>query len=100
MGRYEVTCRACGAQGTEEDDGLDPAPGLCPQCLDDRMARVMERAFEAVRGGIDFETVMASTERALIDRVGLTPAWAHQFVMGNRAAFTEAINTIRVREAR
>jgi hypothetical protein len=33
-----VTCRQCGKPGRETPD--DPAPGLCPACLDAALARV------------------------------------------------------------
>lgn len=35
-----VTCRDCHRVGVETDD--DPAPGLCPVCLDVRLARATE----------------------------------------------------------
>lgn len=36
-------CRSCGATGMVEPD-LDPAPGVCPRCLNRRLADVMGRA--------------------------------------------------------
>jgi hypothetical protein len=40
-----ATCRFCGAQGVEDSD-IDPAPGVCPACLDSRMAVVTQRVAE------------------------------------------------------
>lgn len=39
MSRLAV-CRFCGARGREEES--DVAPGVCPSCLDERMARATE----------------------------------------------------------
>lgn len=35
-----ATCRVCGAQGLEDE--TDPAPSLCPSCLEATMDRLME----------------------------------------------------------
>lgn len=34
-----VACRLCGLVGLE--DPWDPAPGVCPRCLDERMASLL-----------------------------------------------------------
>lgn len=45
MTQQLATCRFCGIQGVEDSD-IDPAPGVCPTCLDSRMAVVMQQVTE------------------------------------------------------
>lgn len=64
-----TTCRDCGARGIEEWD-RDPAPGLCPECFEKRLAPVAARinaetptlvAYSQLRGEVGM-TVRASLE--------------------------------------
>lgn len=71
-GEHLSTCRSCGTWGIETPD--DPAPGICPVCLEQRMAALVPR----------LETQVARRgQRAALDWLyrrlrdaGFLPPWA------------------------
>ena len=87
----EVVCRFCGARGRERAD--DPAPGVCPSCLDSRMRLATGALRDAAAAGREDLEEFA---RALLLEVGLTPGVAARFMRGAVRAAREALLTRRV----
>ena len=70
MASQIATCRFCGRQGIESD--TDPAPGICANGLDERMA--------AATGRISDQTTVEEAMEMLLD-VGLSRSAAMGFLM-------------------
>jgi hypothetical protein len=83
-------CRYCGRQGGDEFSfgPDDPAPGVCPTCLDARMADVMRSAAERAAHEPTFQ--LKSWLHKELVLLGLTPTWAQRFVDGQFTAFASA----------
>lgn len=77
MSVVEALCRYCGAVG-EEDPAIDPAPGVCPNCLDARMAAATDALARYAEDHTPAECVAEGIR--LLEEVGLTPAAARTFV--------------------
>ncbi|HKE98037.1 MAG TPA: hypothetical protein VKG45_03780 [Actinomycetes bacterium] len=84
------TCRFCGAPGLESED--DPAPGVCPRCLDERMARAtanLEKVAAAYRAGEITGESLFGWSRALLLGAGLTRAAADRLIDASVAPVRE-----------
>jgi hypothetical protein len=66
-----VKCRDCGLEGNEDPD--DPAPNLCPDCYEKRLASITPR-FES----LDPHSFMLWFEQTLIEVAGETPEFARK----------------------
>lgn len=73
----ESTCKFCGARGREEAN--DPAPGVCPDCLDERMKAATERLARRVQE-IGLPLAFTRTGLELVTEVGLTREAAGAFL--------------------
>jgi hypothetical protein len=85
------TCRYCGRQGGDEFSfgPDDPAPGVCPTCLDARMSALMLGAARRAASGMGQEALKTWLHGEMVE-LGLTPAWAKRFTLADVAAFAAA----------
>lgn len=89
------TCRYCGTQGEAEPD-LDPAPGVCPACLDKRLAKV---TFEAVFvSELKSPAELSAWMRQQLLAIGMVEPWASRFVEGETGPTKAAIAEVDRRE--
>lgn len=72
-----VTCRHCGQTGHETPD--DPAPGVCPDCLDQQMAAATAW-LDRRETEVSPEQLVAEARAYLKEQVGLTPKCARDFL--------------------
>lgn len=72
-----VTCPFCGAVGREEKG--DPAPGVCPPCLDAKMKQATAR-FGPLVDALGLEDALREQVRYLVDVVGLTREATRHFL--------------------
>jgi hypothetical protein len=72
-----AVCRFCGAKGLE-DPAIDPAPGVCPACLEARMTAAVD-ALDRYADGRTRAEIAAEGVR-LLEKVGMTPAAARAFI--------------------
>ena len=71
-----VRCRDCGELGDEAPD--DPAPALCPDCYERRLASITPQFEVMVMSADDLEVVVQWLEDALHEIGGETPEYAHK----------------------
>jgi hypothetical protein len=74
-----IKCRDCGRMGSEAPD--DPAPGLCPACYEQRLARItplFEAKVSQVGDDGDITPVIVWLAQALEDIGGETRQYARQ----------------------
>ena len=72
-----ITCRDCGAVGEGGPD--DPAPGLCPECMEQRLAKVTAHLEERIKE-VPPEVLWFEARRLLLEEVGLTPEATRKFL--------------------
>jgi len=70
-----VKCRDCGREGNEDPD--DPAPNLCPDCYEKRLASITPR-FELMLESLEPRVFMLWFEQTLIEVAGETPEYARK----------------------
>jgi len=93
----DETCRFCGRTGLRWED-LDPAPGVCPTCLDARMATMTEQLAAWASVGVSEQSLRTLALTELTVECGLTEAWAERFVSGDFEAFARAMMQAHGRE--
>jgi hypothetical protein len=82
-------CRYCGREGGDEFTGGpdDIAPGVCPICINARMAVLMFAAAQRVEDDLDGTKAWLRAE--MLD-LGITPTWADRFIDADIASFASA----------
>lgn len=84
-------CRYCGRTGGDEFSfgPDDPAPGVCPTCLDARMSALMLGAARRATAGMGSNGLKAWLYGEMVE-LGLTPGWAERFTLADIASFAAA----------
>lgn len=87
-------CRKCGFEGLADSE-LDPAPGICPACLNKGMAALMPRVL-LVAANLGPASVEKMLRRGLHD-IGLTDRFIEAFVTGDAKVAERAIRKVERR---